>query len=90
MLPIPCADTHVKNVRKAATGWQSTPFAAQAAHRRGAPLTGRIHPLSGGRCWSAELPSKQIEPVRRGPWPSSTPKMATHTDLTGPEAGDMN
>lgn len=53
------------------------------------PLTGRIHPLSAGR-WSKELPSKQIEPVRRGPLPLSAPKMATHTDLTGPEAGIMN
>ena len=89
MRPITCADTDVKSVRKAATGWQLTPFAALAAHRRGAPLTGRIHPLSGGR-WSTELPSKQNESVRRGPLPLSAPKMATHTDLTGHEAGVMN
>ncbi|ANH68400.1 hypothetical protein ABE85_13960 [Mitsuaria sp. 7] len=79
----------MKSVRKTATGWLSTPFAAQAAHRRGAPLTGRIHPLSGGR-WSTELPSKQIESVRRGLLPSSTPQMATHTDLTGLQAGVTN
>jgi hypothetical protein len=89
MRPSTCADTHVKNVRRTAAGWLSTPFAAQAAHRSGTPLTGRIHPLSGGR-WSTELPSKQIESVRRGPLPSSTPKMATHTDLTGLKAGVTN
>lgn len=89
MPPSTCADIHVKSVRKTAAGWQSTPFAAQAAHRCGAPLTGRIHPLSGGR-WSKKLPSKQIESVRRGPLPSSTPKMATHTDLTGLQAGVTN
>ena len=89
MRAITCADTEVKNVRKAAAGWQLTPFAAQAAHRRGVPLTDRIHPLSGGR-WSTELPSKQIESVRRGPLPSPAPKMATHTDLTGLQAGLTN
>jgi len=67
-------------------GRQSTPSAAQAAHRCGVRPTGRVRPLSGGR-WSEELPSKQIEPVQRGPLPPLAPKMAKHTDLTGPEAG---
>jgi len=78
-----------ENVRKTAAGRQSTPFAAQAADRRGVRPTGRDRPLNGGR-WSEELPSKQIEPVQRGPLPPLAPKMAKHTDLTGPEAGVMS